>query len=70
MNRFDPQIGTALSAVHDSVSTPWTVESLAATAGMSRSAFAARIKELLGTDTAGIRNRVADAEGDAVTRTA
>jgi AraC-like DNA-binding protein len=45
---FDPQIGTALSAVHDSVSTSWTVESLAATAGMSRSAFAARFKELLG----------------------
>ncbi|NUQ28987.1 MAG: AraC family transcriptional regulator [Acidobacteriaceae bacterium] len=45
---FDPQIGTALSAVHDGVNAPWTVESLAATAGMSRSAFAARFKELLG----------------------
>ena len=45
---FDPQMGTALSAIHDSVSTPWTVESLAAEAGMSRSAFAARFKELLG----------------------
>ena len=45
---FDPQIGSALSAVHDSVKTPWTVESLAAAAGMSRSAFAARFKELLG----------------------
>jgi AraC-like DNA-binding protein len=45
---FDPQIGAALRAVHDSVSTPWTVESLAAAAGMSRSAFAARFKELLG----------------------
>ncbi len=45
---FDPQIGTALSAVHDNVGTPWTVESLAARAGMSRSAFAARFKELLG----------------------
>jgi AraC-like DNA-binding protein len=45
---FDPQMGTALSAVHDSVSTPWTVESLAAAAGMSRSAFAVRFKELLG----------------------
>ena len=45
---FDPQIGTALSAIHNSVNTPWTVESLAATAGMSRSAFAARFKELLG----------------------
>jgi AraC-like DNA-binding protein len=45
---FDPQIGTALSAIHDGVNTPWTVESLAAAAGMSRSAFAARFKELLG----------------------
>jgi AraC-like DNA-binding protein len=45
---FDPQMGTALSAIHDSVNTPWTVESLATAAGMSRSAFAARFKELLG----------------------
>jgi AraC-like DNA-binding protein len=45
---FDPQMGTALSAIHDSVKTPWTVESLAEVAGMSRSAFAARFKELLG----------------------
>ena len=45
---FDPQIGTALSAIHDKVDAPWTVESLAEAAGMSRSAFAARFKELLG----------------------
>src|SRR5580700_4182729 len=45
---FDPQLGTALSAIHDSVNTAWTVESLAEAAGMSRSAFAARFKELLG----------------------
>ena len=45
---FDPQMGTALSAIHDSVNTPWTVESLAEAAGMSRSAFAVRFKELLG----------------------
>jgi AraC-like DNA-binding protein len=45
---FDSQMGTALSAIHDSVKTPWTVESLAIAAGMSRSAFAARFKELLG----------------------
>jgi AraC-like DNA-binding protein len=45
---FDPQVGAALSAVHDSVSTPWTVESLAEAATMSRSAFAVRFKELLG----------------------
>jgi AraC-like DNA-binding protein len=44
---FDPQMGTALSAIHDRVNTPWTVESLAEAAGMSRSAFAARFKELL-----------------------
>jgi len=45
---FDPQLGSALSAIHDRVSTAWTVESLAEAAGMSRSAFAARFKELLG----------------------
>jgi AraC-like DNA-binding protein len=45
---FDPQLGAALSAVHERVNAPWTVESLAAAAGMSRSAFAARFKELLG----------------------
>src|SRR5580693_7375722 len=45
---FDPQIGAALSAIHDKVNTPWTVESLAEAAGMSRSAFAPRFKELLG----------------------
>ena len=35
-------------ALHDKVNAPWTVESLAEAAGMSRSAFAARFKELLG----------------------
>ena len=45
---FDPQLGTALSAIHERVYKPWTVESLAETAGMSRSAFAAKFKELLG----------------------
>jgi len=45
---FDPQIGNSLSSIHNRVNTPWTVESLAAAAGMSRSAFAARFKELLG----------------------
>jgi Bacterial regulatory helix-turn-helix proteins, AraC family len=45
---FDPQMGTALSAIHDSMNTPWTVESLAEAAGMSRSAFAARFKVMLG----------------------
>src|ERR1700675_4258387 len=39
---FDPQMGAALSAIHDRVNTPWTVESLAKAGGMSRAAFAAR----------------------------
>ncbi len=45
---FDPKLGAALRAIHHKVNTPWTVESLAGAAGMSRSAFAARFKELLG----------------------
>ena len=45
---FDSQIGAALRAIHDNVNSPWTVESLAEAAGMSRSAFAARFKELVG----------------------
>jgi AraC-like DNA-binding protein len=40
--------GTALSAFHNRVNTPWTAESLAKAAGMSRSAFASRFKGLLG----------------------
>ncbi|HMH00639.1 MAG TPA: AraC family transcriptional regulator [Terriglobales bacterium] len=45
---FDPQIGAALTAIHNNVNSPWTVESLAEAAGMSRSAFAERFKGLLG----------------------
>jgi AraC-like DNA-binding protein len=45
---FDPQIGAALKAMHERVENPWTVETLADAAGMSRSAFALRFKELLG----------------------
>jgi AraC-like DNA-binding protein len=43
----DPQIGQALRLIHESPREPWTVESLAARAGMSRSAFAARFSELV-----------------------
>lgn len=45
---FDPQVGAALSAIHNRVDMHWTVESLAEAAGMSHSGFAARFKELLG----------------------
>src|SRR6266853_1907441 len=45
---FDPKIGTALKAMHERVENAWTVETLAAAAGMTRSAFALKFKELLG----------------------
>jgi AraC-like DNA-binding protein len=45
---FDPKIGAALKAIHERVENPWTVETIAEAAGMSRSAFALRFKELLG----------------------
>jgi AraC-like DNA-binding protein len=44
----DPQIGAVLAAIHDKPQAPWSVESLAQTAAMSRSAFAARFAELVG----------------------
>jgi transcriptional regulator GlxA family with amidase domain len=45
---FDRQIGVALKSMHEKVEHRWTVESLAAACGMSRSAFAVRFKELVG----------------------
>jgi AraC-like DNA-binding protein len=44
----DPQIGAVLKAMHERVEHPWTVKALATEAGMSRSAFALRFKELIG----------------------
>lgn len=44
----DPKIGRALNILHSDFSTAWTVDSLAATAAMSRSAFAKRFRELVG----------------------
>jgi AraC-like DNA-binding protein len=44
----DPQIGAVLKAMHERVDHPWTVRALATQAGMSRSAFALRFKELIG----------------------
>ncbi len=45
---YDPQIGKSLSLIHDDVAKAWTVESLAAGVGMSRSRFAERFRELVG----------------------
>jgi AraC-like DNA-binding protein len=44
----DPQIGTAVHLIHTQPEEAWTVERLAAEVGYSRSAFAARFRELVG----------------------
>ena len=44
----DPQVRRALVAMHEDVERAWTVEDLAATAAMSRSAFASRFQAILG----------------------
>jgi AraC-like DNA-binding protein len=44
----DPQIGRALSAIHDEPARNWTVEALAEMAGLSRSAFATRFTDVVG----------------------
>ncbi len=44
---IDPQIGRALSLIHEKPEDDWTVESLASKVGMSRSAFAARFAQLV-----------------------
>jgi AraC-like DNA-binding protein len=43
----DSHIGAALNSMHKRLEHPWTVASLASEAGMSRSAFAQRFKELM-----------------------
>jgi AraC-like DNA-binding protein len=44
----DPAVGKALALMHARLTEPWTVEGLASTVGLSRSAFAARFHELVG----------------------
>lgn len=44
----DPQLARALTAMHESPQNPWSLESLADLAGMSRSAFAGRFKKVVG----------------------
>lgn len=45
---MDPPIARALAMVHRQPGRAWSVEELAARAGLSRSAFAARFTELVG----------------------
>ncbi len=44
----DPQLARALTALHDAPGQPWSLAQMAAAAGMSRSAFAARFKAVVG----------------------
>ncbi len=44
----DDQIGRALAAIHRTPEKPWSIETLAAEAGMSRSAFCARFTDKVG----------------------
>jgi AraC-like DNA-binding protein len=44
----DPQLGGAITAMHDEPGHPWTLEKLARRAGMSRTVFALRFKEVVG----------------------
>ena len=48
----DPRLARALTAVHARPGEPWTLERLAAEAGMSRSRFAESFREALGTTPA------------------
>ncbi len=44
----DPQIGRALSLIHDDVAAPWSIEGLAKAAALSRTAFIDRFTALVG----------------------
>ncbi|MFZ6780394.1 AraC family transcriptional regulator [Undibacterium sp. Ji83W] len=44
----DKKLGTAISAMHASPAQQWTLQTLAQTAGMSRSSFALKFKEKVG----------------------
>lgn len=45
----EPRLVKAINAMHREPSRSWTLEDLAATAGMSRARFAARFREVVGT---------------------
>jgi AraC-like DNA-binding protein len=45
----DPQMSAAIHAMHDDPAHPWTLQELAEKIGMSRSGFAAKFKETVGS---------------------
>lgn len=52
-----PQLRRALVAIHDAPAKPWSVESLAEVAGMSRSVFANKFRDSVGETPAGYLQR-------------
>lgn len=44
----DPRLGQVISAIHEDPARDWSLESMAAEAGMSRARFAARFREVTG----------------------
>jgi AraC-like DNA-binding protein len=48
----DPRVGRALGLIHSKPETDWSVERLARQAGMSRTSFALRFRELMGESPA------------------
>jgi len=53
----DRHLGPLVRALHADIAQPWTVESLAAAAGLSRSAFASRFKAVVGDTPLGYLTR-------------
>ena len=53
----DPRIGAAISAMHENPAHRWTLDELAARAGMSRSVFAERFREKVGETAIGYLTR-------------
>jgi len=54
----DPYVAPALAAIHDDLAAPWTVASLAARSGVSRSVFAERFRQRVGISPGGYLLRV------------
>jgi AraC family transcriptional regulator, activator of mtrCDE len=46
---YDPHIGKSLALIHNDVAAPWTVDNLATAVAMSRSRFAERFRDLVGS---------------------
>jgi AraC family transcriptional regulator, alkane utilization regulator len=65
----DPQIGQALTLVQHQPEEPWTVESLACRVSLSRSAFSAKFKQLVGESPMQYVTRVRLTKAAALLRT-